>query len=161
MANQTSGTGIDTEGLSGSELQQSQSGGGSGGFGGNRDQRQGGGEASSSDMDAPGGSGGIGGYGKDQQSQSHQGQQGQSGAAPDPLQSRGERFDEEQGGGRSADTISGDARPAGADATSEWDQQQGVRGGGDSSDFQRDQEEHQDRGQSVAEAESGGANGGG
>ncbi|HWH17275.1 MAG TPA: hypothetical protein VNT77_02925 [Allosphingosinicella sp.] len=153
MANQTSGTGIDTEGLSGSELQQSQAGSGSGQFGGNRDQRQGG-EARASDMDQAGGSSGTGGYGKAQNQQNHQGQQVGYGNSSDGSQSRGERFDEEQGGGRSTDTISTEAQQAGPDATSEWDQQQGVRGGSDTDDFQRDQQEHQDRGQSVAEAEN-------
>lgn len=55
----------------------------------------------------------------------------------DQGQSRGERFDEQQGGG------SGD---------SEWDRQQGVsqsRQAGD--DLQQDQREHQDRGQSEIE----------
>jgi hypothetical protein len=68
--------------------------------------QQGGGPRQS-DMAAPGGSSGTGGYGNDQQSQD-QGQQ--TGAAGhDEQQSRGERFDEEQGGGRGAESISDDA----------------------------------------------------
>lgn len=66
-----------------------------------------GGGPTQSDMANPGGSSGTGGYGKDQQSQSHQGQaQGASGH--DERQSRGERYDEEQGGGRGSDSISSD-----------------------------------------------------
>ena len=107
-----------------------------------RDQRQNGasgggaqmgGGPSPADMAAPGGSSGPGGYGNAQNQQFHQGQQERSGAGQrgDQGQSRGERFDEAQGGGRGPDTPT-----AGAD------------------EFAEDQAEHQDRGQSVAEAES-------
>ena len=88
--------------------------------------RQVGGGPSASDMAAPGGSSGTGGYG-DAQGQ-------QDGSPPDqgsdPQRSRGERFDEQQGGGRGAESVS------------------------DGDDIGEDQAAHQDRGQSVAEAEA-------
>ena len=126
-------------GMSGSDLKQSQSGGDSGEFGGNRaekqDQPEGGG-ATQSDMSHAGGSSGTGGYGSSQDVVNHQGQQpgGQPGLGGGALrmgggsstgQSRGEKFDEAQGGGRGGDEIS------------------------------RDQSEHQDRGQSSIEFEEG------
>ena len=94
---------------------------------------QAGGGPTPSDRAAPGGSSGTGGYGKAQNQQFHQGQQEQRSTAEegDRRQSRGERFDEAQGGGRSADTV-------------------GATGG----EFAEDQAEHQDRGQSVAEEET-------
>ena len=94
--------------------------------------RQVGGGPSPSDMAAPGGSSGTGGYGNAQNQQAHQGQQdaGPSGRRGEEWQSRGERFDEGQGGGRGAEAVSSD------------------------SDIGADQAAHQDRGQSVAEAES-------
>jgi hypothetical protein len=58
-------------------------------------------------MATPGGSSGSGGYGNAQNQANHQGQQAGS-SGHDMHQSRGERFDEEQGGGRSYDSISGD-----------------------------------------------------
>jgi hypothetical protein len=70
---------------------------------------QAGGGPTQSDMAAPGGSSGTGGYGKDQQSANHQGQQVAGGGGHDMNQSRGERFDEEQGGGRGAGSVSDDA----------------------------------------------------
>jgi hypothetical protein len=111
------------DGLSGSELQQSQSGGASGDFGGDPGQphakgMQGGGP-SKADMSQAGGSSGTGGYGDAQNVANHQGQgEAQSGLAgsnrmqeraAEPGQSRGERFDQEQGGGRSADTLDSDS----------------------------------------------------
>lgn len=102
----------------GSDVQQSQSGGDSGQFGGNRDQQQSGqgttggqqmgGGATPSDRAQGGGSSGGGGYGSGQNQQFHQGQRDdrdgqaeQSGSATgDEGRDRGERFDEEQGGGR-------------------------------------------------------------
>ena len=119
-------------GLSGSELQQSQSGGGSGQFGGNRNQMQGS-DVSMSDMEQDGGSSGSGGYGDAQNQQNHQGQQQQGGQAGSGG-SRGTAFDEQQGGGRGVEDLT--------------DQQQG---GG--SEFERDQQAHQDRGQSIADEE--------
>jgi hypothetical protein len=94
--------------------------------------RQVGGGPGPSDMAPPGGSSGTGGYGNAQNQQLHQGQQDRtlSGGDSDPDRSRGDRFDEQQGGGRGADAVS------------------------DADELQRDQAEHQDRGQSVAEAES-------
>jgi hypothetical protein len=88
-----------------------------------------GGAPGASDMAAPGGSSGTGGYGNDQNAQ-NQGPDAQS-QAPDPGQSRGERFDEAQGGGRGADTVSVDQDR-------------------DGDDFAEDQQAHQDRGQSAA-----------
>jgi hypothetical protein len=85
-----------------------------GGTGGN----QLGGGPTQSDNAAPGGSSGTGGYGKDQQSASHQGQ-AQDAVGHDERQSRGERFDEEQGGGRGAGSISRDdvAQVGGSDGS--------------------------------------------
>jgi hypothetical protein len=95
---------------------------------------QAGGGPGASDMAAPGGSSGTGGYGNDQNSQNHQGQ-GQGASTPaDPGQSRGERFDEMQGGGRGAESVSFDK----------------ARDGGD---FAADQAAHQDRGQALADEE--------
>jgi hypothetical protein len=141
MANQ------DDDGRSGSELHQSQSGGDSGEFGGNRNQvrqsgQQGGGPGSA-DMTNAGGSGGTGGYGSSQDVVNHQDQQpndgAQSGLAGGDRrqgggsgggQSRGERYDEAQGGGRGADDVSPSA---------------------DELEFADDQRDHQERGQADAE----------
>lgn len=74
------------------------------------------------------------GYGKDQNAQNHQGQSdGGRAGAPDPAQSRGERFDEAAGGGRGADSVSFDRERDGFD------------------EFGEDQKQHQDRGQTEAE----------
>jgi hypothetical protein len=77
-----------------------------------------GGGPTQSDMAAPGGSSGTGGYGKDQQSASHQGQ-AQGATGHDERQSRGERYDEEQGGGRGPESISSDevAQVGGSDGS--------------------------------------------
>jgi hypothetical protein len=133
--------------LTGSELQRSQSGGESGEYGGNMNQvrqsgQQGGG-AGAADMTNAGGSSGTGGYGSSQNVVNHQDQQpnagAQGGLAGADLrqgggssggQSRGERFDEEQGGGRGADEVSPSA---------------------DELEFAEDQRDHQDRGQADAE----------
>jgi hypothetical protein len=134
----------DTQGLSGRDLQASQSGGESGEFGGNRAQSQAGGIVgggpSASDLGSAGGSSGTGGYGRSQNAANHQGQgEGQAGLAGggaqqgDHHQSRGEAFDEQQGGGRDMASVSRDDDQAGAD------------------DPQLDQQAHQDRGQSEAE----------
>jgi hypothetical protein len=135
----------DKSGMTGRDLQESQSGGDSGLFGGNRDQQQragqAGGGASPSDLGTAGGSSGTGGYGKSQNAANHQGQQdmpGQAGIAgrqsetggDAPGQSRGERYDEEQGGGRGPDSVSLD-----------------------DDEIAADQQAHQDRGQSEAEFE--------
>ena len=89
---------------------------------------QAGGGPGRSDMGAPGGSSGTGGYGQAQNQQLHQGQ-----ARDRPAEdgrSRGESFDEAQGGGRGPESVS------------------------DVDEFASDQADHQDRGQSVAETES-------
>ena len=112
----------DQDAMTSSDLQQSQSGGGRGQYGGNRDQQQSGqgttggqqmgGGASQDDNKQSGGSSGTGGYGDAQNQQFHQGQQdnrdgladyggqGIASGRSEEEQSRGERFDEEQGGGR-------------------------------------------------------------
>lgn len=130
------------EGRSGSELQASQSGG-SGEFGGNRAQPQAqpeGGGATASDMSQAGGSSGTGGYGTSQNVVNQRDQQPAQGSpsglaegdvsesASGSGQSRGERYDEEQGGGRGVD----------------FDGQSGV------SEFADDQAAHQERGQGEA-----------
>jgi|GEM_PF-5048269 len=86
------------------------------------ESKQLGGAPDQSDMGAAGGSSGTGGYGNAQNQQNHQGQErGPQGY--DRNQSRGERFDEEQGGGRSSDSISDDrvAQVGGSDGS--FDQQ--------------------------------------
>lgn len=110
--------------LSGAELQQSQMAGSSGAeF--TRDQMQGGkggsqlgGGPDQSDMASPGGSSGGGGYGNAQNQANHQGQQ-TGPVGHDLRQSRGEAFDEQQGGGRGADSVSGDdiAQTGGSDGS--------------------------------------------
>src|SRR4051812_5453697 len=111
----------DKDGLRGRDLQDSQSGGDSGRFGGNMDQDQRAGQAGGgpgpSDVSNAGGSSGTGGYGRSQNVANHQGQQAQPGQAglaggrptasdAAPGQSRGERYDEEQGGGRGPESVS-------------------------------------------------------
>jgi len=134
------------DGRSGSELQQSQSGGESGEFGGNRDQvqqsgQQGGG-ADRSDMSNAGGSSGGGGYGSSQDVVNQQDGEpngdaqpglaggGAQGSASSGGPSRGERYDEEQGGGRGADEVSPSS---------------------DELEFAEDQRDHQERGQADSE----------
>ncbi len=89
--------------------------------------QQGGGPAQS-DMAAPGGSSSGGGYRHAQNQQNHQGQDVPGGTIS-PQQSRGERFDEQQGGGRGADSVS------------------------DEGELAEDQQQHQDRGQRWLEEE--------
>src|SRR3954464_5620978 len=109
----------DQDGLRGRDLQDSQSGGDSGRFGGNMDQDQRGGQAGGgagpSDVSNAGGSSGTGGYGSSQNVVNHQdqqaraGQPGLAGGESTPAlqaQSRGERYDEEQGGGRGPESVS-------------------------------------------------------
>ena len=131
------------QGRTSRDLQGSQSGGGSGEFGGNRAQQQGQpqDDLTQSDMSQAGGSSGTGGYGSSQnvvnQRDRQPAQGSQSGLTGGNMdeggrsasgQSRGERFDEEQGGGR------------------------GVMFEGEtgSEEFAEDQAAHQDRGQSEA-----------
>jgi hypothetical protein len=144
--------------LSGAGLQQSQiTGAGDGGF--TRDGMQGekggtqlGGGPDQSDMASPGGSSGTGGYGNAQNQANHQGQEVRP-SGHDMHQSRGELFDEQQGGGRGFDSVSGDnvAQAGGSDGS--FDQVT------DENELSRqadailaDQQEHQDRGQSAAAA---------
>ena len=87
-----------------------------------------GGGPAQGDMTAGSGSGSGGDYRHAQNQQSHQGQD-QPAAVGSPAQSRGERFDEEQGGGRGPDSVSG------------------------AEEFAEDQQEHQDRGQRWIEEE--------
>jgi hypothetical protein len=131
--------------MTGSEVQESQSGGGSGRFAGTMDktQRSGqaGGGADAADMSNAGGSSGTGGYGSSQDVVNQQNQQrgggadgGLAGANPLPASgagiSRGERYDEEANGGRGADDVSPSS---------------------DELEFAEDQRIHQDRGQSEAD----------
>lgn len=131
--------------MTGSELQESQSGGGSGRFGGNMDEMQragqAGGGADPADVSNAGGSSGTGGYGSSQNVVNHQDQQqkggAQSGLAGSDREtavgqgvSRGERYDEEANGGRGADDVSPSS---------------------DELEFAEDQRIHQDRGQSEAD----------
>jgi hypothetical protein len=159
MANQDNSGVTDVDNVSGRDLQQSQiTGVSDAGF--TRDSMQGetggaqlGGGPGQSDMAAPGGSSGTGGYGKGQNQANHQGQQtGIIGR--DAGQGRGERFDEEQGGGRGASSVSSDevAQVGGSDGS--FDQVQGQdRLSKAADEFLRDQQEHQDRGQSDADFE--------
>lgn len=150
----------DQGGLSGRDLQQSQmTGSGEGGV--TRDRMQSdtggsqlGGGPEQSDMANPGGSSGSGGYGRDQQSERDLG--GQSApAGHDEKQSRGERFDEEQGGGRGPESISADsvAQVGGSDGSFDQhtDDNQLSRA---ADELLRDQQAHQDRGQGDADFES-------
>jgi hypothetical protein len=125
--------------MTGSELQDSQSGGGSGRLSGTMDetQRSGqiGGGADAADMSNAGGSSGTGGYGSSQdvanrQDQQQGGTDGNTSAASGQSISRGERYDEEANGGRGADDVSPSS---------------------DELEFAEDQQSHQDRGQSDAD----------
>lgn len=154
MANDNDKSG---NGISGSELQESQSGGGSGEFGGNRDQQQSGqaghggqqmgGGVTQADLNQAGGSSGTGGYGNAQNQQNHQGQQSQAayGNSSDAQQSRGERFDELQGGGRGTDTVSRQDGNRNDGADPQLDAA--------ADELLSDQQAHQDRGQSNIEEE--------
>jgi hypothetical protein len=147
--------GGDSSGLSGAELQQSQiTGAGEGEF--TRDRMQGqkggaqmGGGPGESDMASPGGSSG-GGYGNAQNQANHQGQQVRP-SGHDMHQSRGELFDEQQGGGRGTGSVSDDRVAQAGGSGGSFDQVQDT----DALDAQgdallRDQQAHQDRGQSAA-----------
>ena len=112
-----------------------------------------GGGPGQSDMGAPGGSSGSGGYGNAQNQANHQGQETRP-SGHDMSQSRGELFDEQQGGGRDADSVSDDrvAQVGGSDGS--FDQVQDDDALSEAVDeLLRDQQEHQDRGQSTAEFE--------
>jgi hypothetical protein len=136
----------DKDGMSGRDLQKSQSGGESGEFGGNMSQGQRAGQATGgptpSDVSNAGGSSGTGGYGSSQNivnqqdQQAHAGQPGLAGGEPkrgdagSEGQSRGERYDEQANGGRGPESVSPD-----------------------DDEIARDQQAHQDRGQSDVEFE--------
>ena len=150
--------GGDLGGLSGAELQQSQiTGAGEGEF--TRDQMQGqkssiqmGGGPNQSDMASPGGSSGTGGYGNAQNQANHQGQQVPV-SGHDMHQSRGELFDEQQGGGRGAESVSDDAIAQAGGSDGSFDQATDENElSRQADDILGDQQEHQDRGQSTAEA---------
>lgn len=154
------------DGMSGSDLQRSQQAGSEGGAftqaqqqGGVGGQQMGGGP-SQADMAAPGGSSGSGGYGASENVQHHQGQ-ANAGREPGMQQSRGEIFDEQQGGGRGRGSISGDT---GDDVADQQEQGAGGSYGSDTNlggyeeqgdegreDIERDQRAHQDRGQGDIE----------
>ena len=159
MANQDNSGVTDIENVSGRDLQQSQvTGAGDGGF--SRDAMQGeaggaqlGGGPSPSDMAAPGGSSGTGGYGNAQNQANHQGQQTTL-TGHDMGQSRGERFDEEQGGGRGPESVSSDAVAQAGGSDGSFDQVQDNDALTKAADeFLRDQQQHQDRGQGQADFE--------
>lgn len=110
---------------------------------------QAGGGPGKSDQAEAGGSSGTGGYGKAQNQQFHQGQEGQLGqsgygSGAEPQQSRGEKFDENQGGGRGGDSVTGETTSA-----AERDEEQTRQG----DEFLADQQAHQNRGQSEVDAE--------
>ena len=114
---------------------------------------QAGGEPGPSDMAASGGSSGSGGYGKAQNQANHQGQEERP-SGHDMSQSRGELFDEQQGGGRDSDSVSEDriAQPGGS--VGSFDQVQDDNRLNEAVDeLLSDQQDHQDRGQSRAEFE--------
>ena len=149
----------DETNLSGSQLQQSQATGAGGGeF--TRDGMQGekggtqlGGGPDASDMASPGGSSGSGGYGNAQNQANHQGQEVRP-SGHDMHQSRGELFDEQQGGGRDAASVSGDniAQVGGSDGSFDQVTDQDALSAQADEILLRDQQEHQDRGQSAADA---------
>ena len=72
----------------------------------------------------------VAGYANAQNQQNQQGQEGALGQDRDRTVSREEAFDEAQGGGRGADTVSDDPS---------------------ADDIELDQQAHQDRGQSIAD----------
>ncbi|HEX4736987.1 MAG TPA: hypothetical protein VH331_05445 [Allosphingosinicella sp.] len=122
------------DGMRGRDLQDSQSGGESGRFGGNMNQGQRAGEAAGgpepSDIGNAGGSSGGGGYGSSQDVVNRQDQQAKRGPVQSESQSRGERYDEIANGGRGPESVSPD-----------------------DDEIARDQQAHQDRGQSDVEFE--------
>ena len=101
------------------------------------DTRPGGGPGES-DMASPGG----GGYGNAQNQVNHQSQEARP-SGHDMHQSRGELFDEQQGGGRSADSVSDGSFDQATDTNALEAQ---------ADDLLRDRQEHPDRGQSAADA---------
>lgn len=167
MTEQKSGI-QDADQLSGRDLQQSQAAGEGGGALFTRDQMQEGtggtqmgGGPSQSDMGSPGGSSGGGGYGNAQNQSNHQGQQQGQGAQTgygsgqdvghDATQSRGEAFDEQQGGGRSADSISGDGTDGDGGS---FDPEENAELDAQADELLQDQQQHQDRGQGSFERDA-------
>lgn len=134
----------DKDGMRGRDLQESQSGGESGRFGGNMYEGQRSGQATGgpepSDVSNAGGSSGAGGYGSAQNVANQRGQQenpaqpGVGSAERGPIESEGqsrtERYDEIANGGRGPESVSPD-----------------------DDEIARDQQKHQERGQSEAEGE--------
>jgi hypothetical protein len=167
MTEQKSGI-QDADQLSGRDLQQSQATGGPGGALFTRDQmqegaggKQMGGGPSQSDMGAPGGSSGGGGYGNAQNQANHQGQQSaQQGygsgedVGHDADQDRAEAFDEQQGGGRGAESVSDDsvAQVGGSDGS--FDQAENAHLDAQADELLQDQQQHQDRGQGSFERDA-------
>ena len=116
------------------------------------DTRPGGGPVES-DMASPGGSSGSGGYGNAQNQANHQGQEVRP-SGHDMHQSRGELFDERQGGGRNADSVSSDDIAQAGGSAGSFDQatdRNALEAQAD--ELLREQQEHQDRGQSTADFE--------
>ncbi len=106
---------------------------------------QAGGGPGASDNKAPGGSSGTGGYGQGQNQANHQGQDNpygnaQSGYGSGQDLDRGQSYDAQQGGGRSAEDVDGDQSEA-----DRRDAQQTAQ----ADEFLKDQQAHQDRGQSA------------
>jgi hypothetical protein len=104
---------------------------------------QAGGGPGKSDQSQSGGSSGTGGYGNAQNQANHQGQEGQLGqggygSGAEPTLSRGERFDEAQGGGRGPESVTGETL-----SPDQRDAEQTAK----ADEFLEDQQAHQDRGQ--------------
>ncbi len=116
------------------------------------DTKPGGGPVES-DMASPGGSSGSGGYGNAQNQANHQGQQVRP-SGHDMHQSRGELFDEQQGGGRGPGSVSDDeiAQVGGSDGSFDQstDRNELSR---QADELLRDQQDHQNRGQETADFE--------
>ncbi|MDT9601003.1 hypothetical protein [Sphingosinicella rhizophila] len=130
-----------SSGISGSDSHQSESVGGSASLGGNRERQQ------------DGNSGGR----YDQNRENHQGQQQDDkvGLAGDTSrsggsdgQSRGERYDEMQGGGRGGSALA-EGQGSIQDGRRNQDRSGSEQQQSGASEFEQDQREHQDRGQSI------------
>ena len=129
MTSESSKGVTDADNVSGRDLQQSQAAGaGDGSFARDAMQVQTGGTQmgggpDASDMAAPGGSSGTGGYGNAQNQANHQGQE-RGPEGHDLSQSRGERYDEDQGGGRGGGSVSGDEVARAGGSSGSFDQVQ-------------------------------------
>ena len=167
MTEQKSGI-QDADQLSGRDLQQSQATAEGEGALFTRDQMQEGtggtqmgGGPSQSDMASPGGSSGGGGYGNAQNQANHQGQQNaQQGygsgedVGHDATQGRGEAFDEQQGGGRGADSVSGDSPDRAGGSDGSFDPAENAQLDAQADELLQDQQQHQDRGQGSFERDA-------